>query len=291
MVAAKRLAPTLLRTAMLKQRVITGLTLVGFLLACVVFLSLPYLAGVFALILGVAAWEWSQLAGYVSRTTRGAFVVLALAGTAALFQYCKFNDGAELTRLQPLLGAACVWWAVALLWLKAYPDSSQLWGTRFMRTLMGLIVLLPTWLGFIYLFSRSGGMYLVLLLVVIVAAADIGAYFAGMRWGRHKLAAKVSPGKTWEGFWGGLAVSTVCALLIWLGVDDQRYSLIPCVVIAVSTALASVVGDLFVSMMKRHADVKDSGSILPGHGGILDRIDGMTAASPVFALGLILAGL
>jgi phosphatidate cytidylyltransferase len=153
------------------------------------------------------------------------------------------------------------------------------------------LVLLPAWLGLVYLFSREQGLYFVLVLIVLVAAADIGAYFAGRQWGQHKLAIKVSPGKTWEGFFGGLSASVACVFAMWLMVGDPRFPLAVCLVIGLLTSLSSVVGDLLESMVKRHAGEKDSGTILPGHGGILDRIDGITAASPVFSLGLLLAGI
>ena len=125
---------------------------------------------------------------------------------------------------------------------------------------------------------------------ITIKMSDIGAYFAGRQWGQHKLAVQVSPGKTWEGFWGGMATSLLCVVVIWLVAANPAYALLPSLAIGLLTALSSVVGDLLESMLKRHVQVKDSGKILPGHGGILDRIDGITAAAPVFALGLIMAG-
>jgi phosphatidate cytidylyltransferase len=129
-------------------------------------------------------------------------------------------------------------------------------------------------------------------MVVIVAAADIGAYFSGKTWGRHKLAEKVSPAKTWEGFWGGMAGCVLLAVALWSLLPERAAHVDLAAVIAVTlaTALASVVGDLSVSMVKRESGVKDSGTMLPGHGGILDRLDSICGAAPVFALGLLLAG-
>ena len=132
----------------------------------------------------------------------------------------------------------------------------------------------------------------VTMVVVVVAAADIGAYFSGKTWGRHKLAEKVSPAKTWEGFWGGMAGCVLLSLILWALLPDRvsHVGLLSVVAVTVSTALASVVGDLSVSMVKRESGVKDSGTLLPGHGGVLDRLDSICGAAPVFALGLLLAG-
>ena len=129
-------------------------------------------------------------------------------------------------------------------------------------------------------------------MVVVVASADIGAYFSGKRFGKHKLAVLVSPAKTWEGFWGGIAACVLLAMLLWYLLPDQaaHIGLASVIAVTVTTALASVVGDLSVSMVKRESGVKDSGSLLPGHGGVLDRLDSMCGAAPVFALGLLLAG-
>jgi phosphatidate cytidylyltransferase len=155
-----------------------------------------------------------------------------------------------------------------------------------------VLILASAWLAAVYLasFPRGGG--LVILLVVIVAAADIGAYFSGKAWGKHKLAAVVSPKKTWEGFWGGMLACAILAVLLWAQLPSQQahISLTEVLVVTLATALASVVGDLTVSMVKREAGVKDSGSLLPGHGGVLDRLDSLCGAAPVFALGLLLVG-
>jgi phosphatidate cytidylyltransferase len=149
-----------------------------------------------------------------------------------------------------------------------------------------LAVLVPTWIALIYVRLQPSGAYLVLLLMLVVALADSGGYFAGRRFGKHKLAPAVSPGKTWEGFAGGLlanlALATGLALALHL-----NWLLVICVI--VPTSLISVLGDLLESMVKRHAGVKDSGAILPGHGGILDRVDGITAGAPVFALALLVS--
>ena len=155
---------------------------------------------------------------------------------------------------------------------------------------MGLLVLVPTWFALMALRLHSNGVGLIFVLIALVTAADIGAYFTGKAWGKAKLAPNVSPGKSWAGFWGGLVTSALLALSLWWLLDGGQHSGLAVMAIAVATSLASVLGDLLESMVKREQGVKDSGRILPGHGGMLDRLDSMTAAAPVFALCLLLAG-
>ena len=152
---------------------------------------------------------------------------------------------------------------------------------------MGVLVLIPTWVALVYVRQQTNGAWLVLLLMLIVALADSGGYFAGRRFGKHKLAQAVSPGKTWEGFAGGLLANCVLALILS---QILNTNLLLMLVLIIPTSLVSVLGDLLESMVKRHAGAKDSGSILPGHGGILDRVDGITAGAPIFALALLASG-
>ena len=277
---------------MLKQRVITALIMVGLFLSAVIFLSLPWLALIFAVLICLGGWEWSRLCEWESPVARAAYVLVLAAVLGLLYVYCQLGATPQREQVQPFLGLACLWWSLALLWVKGYPGSAVFWRTRAMRNLMGLLVLAPAWMSAVYLvsFPRGGG--LIVVMVLVVASADIGAYFAGRAWGKHKLAEVVSPKKTWEGFWGGMAASSVLALLLWSQLPPQQahISLSEVLVVLLVTALASVVGDLTVSMVKREAGVKDSGSLLPGHGGILDRLDSLCGAAPVFALGLLLAG-
>jgi len=155
----------------------------------------------------------------------------------------------------------------------------------------GPFVLLPAWLALVRLHAQGptlDGPQLLTFLLLLVVAADVGAYFAGRAFGKHKLAPRVSPGKTWEGVAGGLAGASLLALAgaLWFELPLPRF-----VLLCVLVVMISVVGDLAESLFKRHAGVKDSGSILPGHGGILDRIDSLTAAGPCFVLGMDYLGL
>lgn len=277
---------------MLRQRVITALIMAGLFLAAVAFLTIPWLALLIGILVCLGGWEWSRLSGWEMPPLRALYVLVLALLLIALYQYCSLGAAPQREQVQPILGLACLWWSIALLWIKGYPGSAVFWRTRFMRNLMGLLILAPAWMAAIYLLSFPRGGGLIVVMVLIVASADIGAYFAGKAWGRHKLIEAVSPKKTWEGFWGGMAVCALLAVLLWSQLPNQQahVSLVAVLVVALATALASVVGDLSVSMVKREAGAKDSGSLLPGHGGVLDRLDSLCGAAPVFALGLLLAG-
>jgi len=210
----------------------------------------------------------------------GALLVAAWLGWPAVL--------AEAGRVQPLLGAACTGWAIALLWIMGYPASAGLWGARGTRAVMGLVVLVPAWAALAWLRFLPGGQWLILFMFALVASADIGAYFSGRRFGRRKLAAAVSPGKTVEGLVGGVIAASVLALVVGYSISVQGMAPGEWIGLGVATVLASVVGDLFESMVKRERGIKDSSSLLPGHGGLMDRLDSVSAAAPVFALGLIL---
>lgn len=274
----------------LKKRIITGVILALSVIAAVSWLPLQPLAAVLGAVVVIAAWEWSRLMGLTSIWGRALCPLVAALGMLGLYLYCNLGGDPRLERVQPLLGLACLWWAIALLWVRGFPVSANLWGNGVMLALIGCLVLLPPWLSVVYLLNYDNGRLILLAMVVVVAGADIGAYFTGKTWGSRKLAVAVSPGKSWEGFWGGQAACLGLALLAGLVVGVPQLSLPGLIAIVACTALASVLGDLVESMVKRHRGVKDSGILLPGHGGFLDRIDGITAAAPVFALGLILAG-
>ena len=277
---------------MLKQRVITAVIMAGLFLAAVAFMSLPWLALIFGILICLGGWEWSRLCGWEAPAIRVLYVLVLAVVLGALYLYYQLGADPQREQVQPFLGLACLWWSLALLWVKGYPGSAVYWRTLAMRNLMGLLVLGSAWMAAVYLLSFPRGGGLIVVMVLIVASADIGAYFTGKTWGRHKLAEAVSPKKTWEGFWGGMACCALLALLLWSQLPNQQahISLIAVLVVTLTTGLASVVGDLTVSMVKREAGAKDSGSLLPGHGGVLDRLDSLCGAAPVFALGLLLAG-
>ena len=280
---------------MLKLRVITAVLMILVVGGGILLLPAVGLAALFSLLVLIAAWEWAALAGWSSWYARACYSLVVGALLIVAAGYSNILTAApDLDRVRDVVGVGCLWWAIALLWVKSYPASAALWGSRIVRLAMGLLTLIPAWMGLVYLRSHEAGIALIFLLIAMVAAADIGAYFSGKAWGKAKLAVKVSPGKSWAGFWGGLCTSIGLVLVLWVLFDQHfdggGHSIIAVIAIALATTLASVLGDLLESMVKRQQGVKDSGRILPGHGGMMDRLDSMTAAAPVFALCLLLAG-
>jgi len=277
--------------SMLKQRIITALVLATIFLAALFGLPAGYFSFFIGAVLLIGAWEWASLSGLPAIWQRIVYssLLLVLLVIAALYLGFEGEASPQLNNLaiRDLLIVGCGWWALALLLVQGYPSSSVLWGHKALRLVIGVLVLIPTWVALVYVRQQSNGAWLVLLLMLIVAVADSGGYFAGRRFGKHKLAPAVSPGKTWEGFAGGLLANCLLALILSQVLD---VSLVLMLVLTVPTSLISVLGDLLESMVKRHAGAKDSGTILPGHGGILDRVDGITAGAPVFALALFASG-
>ena len=274
---------------MLKQRVITGALLAAAALLAITLLHALALTIVLALVMLLACWEWSDLAGLGNKLTRGVYCGIAACAIAALLELTQlFDDLPNLHAVRAVLMVAALWWGVALVLVKTFPNSAPAWSAVAVRLLMGLLTLIPAWLALVYLRAQLNGEWKIVFLLSLVAAADIGAYFSGKAFGKRKLARTVSPGKSWEGFWGGLAFSMLIALAVWW-VYWRTLPLLTWLLVIAFTVLASVLGDLLESMIKRQRGVKDSGSLLPGHGGILDRFDSISAAAPIFALGLLLA--
>jgi phosphatidate cytidylyltransferase len=257
----------------LLTRVVTALVLVAVLL--VVFFRLPEAAtvGLLGIFVVAAAWEWGGFVGGRATPWRVAFAVLVAGGISLL----GMLPPSRLPVL-PLLYVALGWWAFAFTLVLRYPVTLPVaW-----RLPCGLLVLLPAWTAMLALLrSADGGPELLLLALAVIWAADVGAYFTGRRFGRTRLAPRVSPGKTWEGVGGGLAATAlVAALGAWL----LGLPLFALVGISLAAAALSIIGDLTVSAFKRSAGLKDSGSLFPGHGGVLDRVDSVAAAMPLFAV-------
>jgi phosphatidate cytidylyltransferase len=262
---------------LLATRFITGAFLGGVITIAVLFLPNPGAAIVFGALWLAGAWEWGSLVR-LTEARRVAYVAVVL-GCMVLAAFAPEPDGAAVA-----VALATLWWAIALGAILTYPRSFHA-GTV---AAIGLIVLLPSWLTLIVLHSAEPlGRALAMTVLLIVWAADIGAYGIGRWLGKVKLAPKVSPGKTWEGVTGGVAAA---ALVAWAAAAVLALPQLPLIAVGVATALVSVVGDLTVSMFKRNVGLKDSGTLLPGHGGVMDRIDSLTAAVPIYALGLKLAG-
>jgi len=271
----------------LKQRVITAVILVtGFLLLLFNTDALWFSLAVVPMVL-LAGWEWSNLT--VIRTSIGKFfyllALLLCLATAAL--WLNLFDSLNVSRGQDFALLASILWAVIFLWVQGYPSSAILWSAKPVLAGLGLLLLTFTWLAISLILHLPDGQWLLLLAVGVVAVADIGGYVAGNLFGKHKLASVISPGKTWEGFLGGLFFQLIL-IAILLPLMPASVSILSLLLLVIPVSLYSVLGDLFESMLKRQQGVKDSSQILPGHGGVLDRIDGLMAALPLFALLFLL---
>ena len=260
---------------MLKARIITALIAVAILL--VVLFALPQAVAqvVVALLILAGAWEWSGFLGTRSTAVRAAYVILIALLMGLVTWRAPQLDG-------QLFQLALVWWVCALVWTLFYPTPIP----TAVRWIAGALVLLPLYQALVVLYLASPAVLLGALL--IVWAADTGAFVAGKLFGRVKLAPQISPGKTWEGVIGGLLTVAVLAAVGGWAFGLRVGVLVP---FCLAIACASVVGDLTVSMFKRTSGLKDSGAIFPGHGGVLDRVDSVAAAAPLFALGIGWTGL
>lgn len=265
---------------MMNARVRTALWIVPPLVAAVLLLPTAWVALMFAAIVWGAGQEWSALMGWPRDGGRMAGLVL-LPLLAALYAWPTEDS------VRALLIAALFWWVLAAVWIRVFPlglPQGRLLRGR--KLAVGLLLLVPAWVALVKLHGAPQGARWVLVLLVMIWLADAGAYYVGRRYGKRKLAPQVSPGKTWAGVWGGLAAGTAAGLAIpvLLRLDVTVGMGYAC--ICLITVAGSVVGDLTVSMFKRQMGVKDTGHLLPGHGGILDRIDSLTAAAPIFTWGL-----
>lgn len=264
---------------MLATRIVTALVLGVLVTLTILYLPTRFSAIVFGVVWCAGAWEWGRLAGFAG-PGRMAYAALHVLGMAAVWW-----AGIDSALATGVLWLAVVVWIVAFAGVLTYPRRLP----PAAIAIMGIAALVPAWIAVLRLQGSSVmGPGIALAALAIVWGADVGAFFAGKFFGHLKLAPRVSPGKTWEGVFGGmaLAVAVGAAAAYVLGLSPGLMLLAAVVVAAVS-----VVGDLSVSMLKRNVGLKDCSALLPGHGGMMDRIDGLTAALPFFALGLQLAGL
>lgn len=268
---------------MLRTRIITAVAIAAFLVPAILYLGRTPWAMVTALVTGLGAWEFARLAGFCSagQVRYGLFV-----GGVALAAASFLSAGEQAAIGGLFLGLSFIFWTLIVpFWLHSRWRVARHW----VMAIVGLVVLLPTWHALVALKERSP--YWLLGAIGLVALADIAAYFFGRAFGRRKLAINISPGKTWEGAWGAMATVTAVAVALQIvlgGFDALRLAVL--VVGMPLLTLASIAGDLFESMLKRQSGLKDSSNLLPGHGGILDRIDSHTAALPMVALLLVILG-
>lgn len=272
---------------MLKQRLITAAILIPSLIASVVWLPGNYFALLIGIFVVIGAWEWTRFMRLAALYAR----VFYVAVTASALWACWYFVIAYPERVHLLLWLALLWWLCAIGLVISYPRFESLSKKTIISGIIGWLVLIPAWLAVVALHNNfEQGIQLVLFLLLLIAIADSGAYFGGRKWGKNKLAPRVSPGKSWEGVITGLlCVAALSFGFAWaIKVHAQGwYHIGVFISISLLTAVFSVFGDLSESMFKRQVGLKDSGAILPGHGGVLDRIDSITAAAPVFVLCLL----
>jgi phosphatidate cytidylyltransferase len=263
----------------MRRRVLTAAVLCALLLGALSSRNAWLFGGLLGLLLAAGAWEWPGLARLPHPAVRVVYVLIVAAVTAWARINCWTGDD-----FAALLVASLLLWVLLLLWLLLVPQ----WGNRVLVLAVGIGVLVPPWLALARVAGEwPRGVRWTLLILAVPVAMDTGGYFAGRAFGRHKLSPQVSPGKTWEGVLGGMLLVGLVACLTagWSGAEPLHYA-----VLCLGVAAFSVVGDLTESMFKRVAGLKDSGGLFPGHGGALDRIDSISAAAPIMALGLIWLG-
>lgn len=265
-------------TESLRTRIITAVILAVLFLGVLLWLPPSATVIVVTALVLAGAWEWSAFLRAHLNVARAAYVIVVALLLPAVWYATALPDGLHI-----ILVTALVWWLIALAWIIFAPRSVAPWSAG----LAGVLALVPAWLALVRLRHLPHGAQWVLFTLLLVWSADIGAYFAGHRFGRTRLAPDVSPGKTWEGVLGGVALSAIVAVCgsAWFGLP--LYTFVPLCLAAVGF---SIVGDLTESLLKRFAGVKDSGTLFPGHGGVMDRIDSVTGAAPVLFFGLTVLG-
>ena len=263
----------------MRTRIFTAMGLAAVLVGVLLFGSAWAARALFGLFIAAGAWEWSAFLGAPTQVRRMAYMLLvvALASAARLW----LDERREFSGLMQI---GVYWWTLALMWLLIAPQRTAPWAAA----VAGVFALVPTWVALSRIIELWPlGAHWVLFILSLSFAADTGAYFVGQAYGRVKLAPRVSPHKTWEGVLGGMALAAVVGFAgsRWFGLAASVF-----VPLCLLGAAFSVVGDLTESMFKRAAGLKDSGRLFPGHGGVLDRVDGVLAATPVMCVGLLWLG-
>lgn len=279
---------------MLKQRIITAVILAPIALFAILFLPIEGFKLAVAGVICLGAYEWANMSGITARIFKGWFTLFIAVICGILILTVDAESIWQQGVLHPIyafwLWISVFWWALSLAMIIAYPKYSESWKDSIaIRATFGVLTLIPTWIAVVslrtslYEVDPNYGASLLFYVLGIVWAADIGAFFVGVKFGKHKLRPNVSPGKTLEGLAGGVTASFAIIAFAAMHYQFESSQIGIHVVIGMITVAVSALGDLNESMVKRCAGIKDSGKLLPGHGGVMDRIDSLTAAFPIFA--------
>ncbi len=271
---------------MLKQRIITAAILIPIVIAVIFLLETVWFSAMFAMFVAIGAWEWAGLCK-LSDKYRYLYSIFTLLILSALYM-------ADESRLyNSIILGGVIFWLVAVVLIISYQQQRNLLSkSPLVLLIVGLLLLVPMWASLTILKSiPENGATLIMFLMLLIWGADTAAYFSGKKWGKRRLASQVSPGKTWEGSLGGIVAGIVIGVAYAIVSNKILDNGIALVGLAIMTVAISIIGDLMESMVKREAGIKDSGSILPGHGGVMDRIDSLTAAGPVFVFGIVHLGI
>ena len=268
---------------MLKQRIFTAIILVALLIGMLFSLSSFFFSLAIVPVIVLAGWEWTHLMKMSSKAQRLKFIVILILLLIISGIGIGMGDSVRQYLAHGILLIASALWMVIFCLIFTYPSGTRFWSKTTYLSALGLLILLFTWIAIVYIQSLPSGSNLLLAAFAIIALSDVGGFIFGKLLGRHKLAPMISPGKTWEGFLGALILELLLVVAFnYFGLFQLSVWELSALVLIV--ALASVGGDLFESMVKRNIGVKDSGGLLPGHGGVLDRIDGMMSALPIYAV-------
>jgi len=271
---------------MLKQRVITALALAIVFIGSILLADHRWVVVLFAVTLFAASYELLML---TIKPGLSVGVVIAII-IASLFWVSSESSGIRINFYQSFTGLL-LWVSIFGLMLRYRFSGNWSLAVRVFQLFLGIALLWICVHGLVFMHQHfEQGGWILLYLLTLVWVADIGAYFSGRKFGKHKLAPGISPGKTWEGVAGGIILNMGWMLIIFKVSNGWDIVLWQFLLIGLATSMISVVGDLYESILKREASVKDSGKLLPGHGGVLDRIDSVIAATPVFVVGLYAVG-
>ena len=271
---------------MLKQRIITAAIMIPIVIATIFLLETLWFSVLVAIFVAIGAWEWAGLCK-PSKKYQYTYSLMSLLILVGLYSV------SDSKLYENVIFSGVIYWIIAVFLIFSYQNRCKLLPKSSLILLaMGFFLLIPMWVSLTVLKSfPENGASLIMFLMLLIWGADTAAYFVGKKWGKRQLASQVSPRKTWEGSVGGI-IAGITISLAYVIVSDQTLDKgVTLIGLSILTVSISIIGDLMESMVKREANTKDSGSILPGHGGVMDRIDSLTSAAPVFVFGIVNLGI